>query len=36
MLQHGNFPGMLDEEKRGYENQIASFFLLNLPLSGPH
>jgi hypothetical protein len=36
MLQHGNFPGMLDEEKRGYENQIASFFLLNLPLSGAH
>jgi pimeloyl-ACP methyl ester carboxylesterase len=35
-LQHGNFPGMLDEEKRGYENRIASFFLLNMPLSAGH
>jgi len=32
-LPHGNYPGMLDEEKRSYENRIASFFLLNLPLS---
>jgi pimeloyl-ACP methyl ester carboxylesterase len=35
-LPHGNYPGMLDEEKHGYENRIASFFLLNMPLSGGH
>src|SRR4029077_20095929 len=27
----GNYAGMLDEEKRNYENRIASFFLSNLP-----
>lgn len=32
-LQHGNYAGMLDDEKRSYENRIVSFFLLNLPLS---
>jgi pimeloyl-ACP methyl ester carboxylesterase len=31
VLQHGNYGGMLDEEKRNYENRIVSFFLLNLP-----
>jgi|SRR5579862_4329443 len=34
VLQHGNYAGMLDDEKRNYENRIVSFFLLNLPLSG--
>ena len=34
VLQHGNYAGMLDEEKRSYENRIVSFFLVNLPLSG--
>jgi hypothetical protein len=34
ILQHGNYAGMLDEEKRNYENRIVSFFLVNLPLSG--
>ena len=29
-LAHGNYAGMADEEKRVYENRIASFFLLNL------
>jgi pimeloyl-ACP methyl ester carboxylesterase len=29
-LAHGNYAGMADEEKRGYENRIVSFFLLNL------
>lgn len=36
MLPHGNFPGMLDDDKRSYENRILSFFLLNLPLSAAH
>jgi hypothetical protein len=30
-LLRGNYAGMLDEEKRSYENRIASFFLSNLP-----
>jgi hypothetical protein len=30
-LAQGNYVGMLDEEKRTYENRIISFFLLNLP-----
>jgi hypothetical protein len=30
-ILHGNYAGMLDEEKRSYENRIASFFLSNLP-----
>lgn len=34
ILQHGNYAGMQDEEKRNYENRIVSFFLVNLPLSG--
>ena len=34
MLQHGNYGGMADEEKRNYENRIVSFFLVNLPLTG--
>ena len=34
ILQHGNYAGMPDEEKRNYENRIVSFFLANLPPSG--
>ena len=34
ILPKGNYVGMLDEEKRRYENRIVSFFLLNLPPSG--
>jgi pimeloyl-ACP methyl ester carboxylesterase len=30
-LAHGNYAGMLDEEKRSYENRIVSFFLVSLP-----
>lgn len=30
-ILRGNYAGMLDEEKRSYENRIASFFLSNLP-----
>lgn len=36
VLQHGNYAGMLDDEKRSYENRIVSFFLVNLPPSGGH
>jgi hypothetical protein len=32
-LQHGNYAGMLDDEKRNYENRIVSFFLVTLPVS---
>jgi hypothetical protein len=31
ILQHGNYAGMLDDEKRNYENRIVSFFVVNLP-----
>jgi pimeloyl-ACP methyl ester carboxylesterase len=31
MLARGKYAGMLDEEKRSYENRIASFFLSSLP-----
>jgi pimeloyl-ACP methyl ester carboxylesterase len=34
VLQHGNYGGMLDDEKRNYENRIVSFFLVNLPPTG--
>jgi pimeloyl-ACP methyl ester carboxylesterase len=34
VIAHGNYAGMLDEEKRDYENRIVSFFLVNLPPSG--
>jgi pimeloyl-ACP methyl ester carboxylesterase len=30
-LPHGNYGGMLDDEKRNYENRIVSFFLTYLP-----
>jgi hypothetical protein len=31
-LAHGQYTGLIDEEKRSYENRLVSFFLLNLPL----
>jgi len=31
MLAKGKYAGMLDDEKRSYENRIASFFLASLP-----
>ena len=31
VLPKGNYAGMLDDEKRNYENRIVSFFLVNLP-----
>jgi hypothetical protein len=31
VLAQGNYAGMPDEAKRGYENRILSFLLLNLP-----
>jgi uncharacterized protein len=31
MISQGNYAGMLDDEKHGYENRIISFFLLSLP-----
>jgi pimeloyl-ACP methyl ester carboxylesterase len=31
VLTRGNYEGMLDEDKRTYENRIISFFLLNMP-----
>ena len=31
VLSHGNYAGMLDDDKRTYENRIVSFFLVNLP-----
>ena len=34
VLPHGNYGGMLDDEKRSYENRIVSFFLVNLPPAG--
>jgi pimeloyl-ACP methyl ester carboxylesterase len=34
LLPHGNYGGMLDDEKRNYENRIVSFFLTNMPPSG--
>ena len=33
-LAHGNYAGMMDEEKHAYENRIVSFFLVNLPPAG--
>jgi len=35
VLAHGQYSGLMDEEKRGYENRLVSFFLLNLPLDAP-
>lgn len=33
-LDHGNYAGMLDDEKREYENRIVSFFLTGMPPAG--
>jgi pimeloyl-ACP methyl ester carboxylesterase len=33
VLQHGNYAGMPDDEKRKYETRVVSFFLVNLPLA---
>jgi pimeloyl-ACP methyl ester carboxylesterase len=35
VLQHGHYSGLVDEEKRDYENRLVSFFLLSLPLDAP-
>lgn len=35
VLAHGQYAGLVDEEKRDYENRIVSFFLTNLPLDAP-
>jgi len=32
LLSRGNYAGMLDDEKREYENRILAFFLVNLPI----
>jgi hypothetical protein len=34
VLERGDYAGMLDEDKRSYENRIVSFFLLHLPAQG--
>jgi pimeloyl-ACP methyl ester carboxylesterase len=34
-LAHGQYADLMDAEKRGYENRLVSFFLLNLPLEAP-
>jgi pimeloyl-ACP methyl ester carboxylesterase len=34
-LAHGQYAGLIDEEKRSYENRLVSFFLSNLPLEAP-
>jgi hypothetical protein len=34
VVSKGNYAGMLDDEKRNYENRIVSFFLVNLPATG--
>ncbi len=37
LLPRGNYAAMIDEDKRSYENRIASFFLLHLaPVGRPH
>ena len=35
ILAKGNYSGMMDDEKRSYENRIVSFFLVDLPPSRP-
>jgi hypothetical protein len=35
VLGHGQYAGLIDEEKRAYENRLVSFFLVNLPLEAP-
>jgi len=31
IIPHGNFVGLTDDDRRGYENRVVSFFLLRLP-----
>jgi hypothetical protein len=35
VLAHGQYAGLVDEEKRDYEDRLVSFFLANLPLDAP-
>ncbi len=35
LLPTGNYAGMLDDQRRVYENRVVSFFLLHLSPSGP-
>jgi hypothetical protein len=35
VLAHGRYAGLVDEEKRNYENRLVGFFLTNLPLDAP-
>ena len=35
VLSHGQYGGLVDEEKRDYENRMVSFFLASLPLEAP-
>jgi len=34
LIPHGNFVSLNDDDKRGYENRVVSFFLLRLPATG--
>jgi uncharacterized protein len=34
VIAHGNFVGLLDDDKRAYENRVVTFFLLHLPATG--
>jgi hypothetical protein len=34
VIAHGNFVGLLDDDKRAYENRVVSFFLFHLPATG--
>jgi pimeloyl-ACP methyl ester carboxylesterase len=34
-LTHGSYSGLVDSEKRDYENRLVGFFLTNLPLEAP-
>ena len=35
VLAHGQYSGLVDQEKRAYENQLVSFFLTYMPLDAP-
>src|SRR4029077_7979709 len=34
LIPHGDFVSLNDDDKRGYENRVVSFFLLRLPATG--
>jgi predicted alpha/beta-fold hydrolase len=34
VIAHGNFVGLLDDDKHAYENRVVTFFLLHLPAAG--